>query len=460
MLEPIEIKGSWWLPDNPDTELSGTLTYSQDEGAVLELVGVFGTKSTKRIQQPPVILGVQQNGRPITLYRCHVRHLSYPCPGIGQAIYYAHFVFDGVHFATEEDIKFNELQGSYTDLDAWVNIFGFDLDHNFEDGKYEAEIKYTKPESRVFNIRDGIEVGVWFSCSGPGWSRIQTEAKITQQAYLVAKSTNGDIPFDELFQLLDQFSCLHQVAIQRMNYPRRITGFTHENEIARKTGEDEKEYPEIEIYYCPVEAYIARKEKYTFEMLFTFKDLNDELINNWFGKFNEFQNVILLYRSLFYSTRLFIDTRFLNIAQALESLHSILFENKYLPTAEYKARKAEVLKALPEHLREWVGGALASANYKRFKEKILELLEKKSQYMGELVSDNEKFAKRVRDTRNEFVHHSEQRLTFREKRELFSAIRLLTILFELYLLEIIGFSEEKIQEKFVVMKREYLSWIK
>jgi hypothetical protein len=56
------------------------------------------------------------------------------------------------------------------------------------------------------------------------------------------------------------------------------------------------------------------------------------------------------------------------------------------------------------------------------------------------------FSKRVRDTRNEFVHHDKLKWTFQPGKELISAIDILTMLFEAYLLEIIGFSEEKVQE--------------
>jgi hypothetical protein len=57
----------------------------------------------------------------------------------------------------------------------------------------------------------------------------------------------------------------------------------------------------------------------------------------------------------------------------------------------------------------------------------------------------ELFAKRVTNTRNEFVHHNKQKLIF-QKEELPSVIYVLTMIFELYLLEIIGFSDEKVKE--------------
>mgnify|MGYP001592276291 CR=1 FL=1 len=63
-----------------------------------------------------------------------------------------------------------------------------------------------------------------------------------------------------------------------------------------------------------------------------------------------------------------------------------------------------------------------------------------------LIDDIDLFAKKVRDTRNEFVHQSKQKWAFQRGKELHDAIQRLTLLFEIYLLGIIGFSDEKVQE--------------
>jgi hypothetical protein len=56
------------------------------------------------------------------------------------------------------------------------------------------------------------------------------------------------------------------------------------------------------------------------------------------------------------------------------------------------------------------------------------------------------FAQRVKDTRNEFVHHNKQKKSFQEPQELFNAIETMRMVFEIYVLDIIGFPEEKVQE--------------
>ena len=443
MQNPFELKGYWWLPDSEDGKLPGTLTYSQEDGAFLELVGVFDSKKLEPVPQLPIILGITQQGKPITLYKCIINNWTYPLVGLGGGKYRAHFVFEGVHFEAEEKIRFNQLCGSYTDLDAWVDIYGFAVEVDTADGKFASKVKYEKPASQFFDVGEAFEVGVGFSSHGPNQSIIQTEVKISQRAYLVVKSKNDDICFDDLFKQLNIFTYLLQFGVQRIPYPLSVFGFSKEN--PQELSEGKVYYPEINIYYTPIEPIANQKEKLPQEFLYTFRDLSADQISAWFASFDKYETIIHLYRSLFYSNRLFIDTKFLNIAQSLESLHSILFDGRYLSHDKFEEQKQKVLQTAPAELTEWVEDALSNANYKRFRQKIFELLENKKDTVERFVDDMDMFAKRVTGTRNEFVHHNKQKWTF-QKEELPSVIYRLTMVFELYLLGVLGFSGDKIKE--------------
>lgn len=443
MQSPFELKGYWWLPDSEENKLSGILTFSQDDGIFLEIVGVFDSKRTEPLQQPSIILGLTQQGKPITLYKCIIKPRTYSLVGLGGGKYRAHFVFEGVHFEAEEKIRFNQLCGSYTDLDAWVDIYGFAIEEDTADSKFVLNIRYEKPTSQFLDVGETFEVGIGFSSRGPNHSIIQTEVTISQSAYLVVKSKNGDIQFDDLFKQLNIFTYLLQFAVQRIPYPVSVFGFSKEN--PQELGEGKIHYPEIKIFYTPIEPIVSQKQKLPQEFLYTFGDLSGDQISAWFTSFDKYETIIHLYRSLFYGNRLFIDAKFLNIAQSLESLHSVLFDGQYLPHDKFVEQKERVLNNVPAELIEWVEGALSNANYKRFRQKIFELLDNKKETAERFVDDMELFAKRVTNTRNEFVHHNKQKLTF-PKEELPSVIYVLTMIFELYLLEAIGFSDEKVKE--------------
>jgi hypothetical protein len=347
------------------------------------------------------------------------------------------------------------LCGNYTDLDSWVDINGFTVELENTDEKFISKIRYEKPSARFFDIGDAFEVGISFSSYGPNLSMVQNEITISQLAYLVVKSKTGDIGFESLFTQLNIFCYLLQTAIQRVPYPITVFGFSHEN-VQERDGE-EPFYPEINIYYEPIEALVIQKSNLPQEMLFTFTDLDTNQIKTWFCSFEKYQTIIHLYRSLFYKDRLFIENKFLNIAWALESLHSILYDNFNLPNDEFAYRKDRALQGVPDDLHEWVETALSNANYKSFRLKIFELLSCKVDYFSECINDITLFAKRVTGTRNKLVHHNENKLAFQSNKELLSAINLMTMLFETYLLEIIGFSADKVQELLKPKIQTYLT---
>lgn len=441
MKNPFELKGYWWLPDCEEAKLTGTLTYSQDEGAILDVVGLFDEEKTKPTKDLSIILGVTQQGKPVTLYKCIVKSWSYPLVGLGGSRYLAHFVFEGVHFQSVENIKFHELRGSYTDLDSWVGIYGFTIEQDYADKK--TKITYKLPESKNYDIGDTFEVGINFTSRGPNYSIVQTDVTISQNVYLSVKSKNVDINFHAIFDLLNKFLYLLQFGVQRIPYTISLLGFSKENQ---EEGSDGKiYYPQINIYFIPIEPIENRKERIPQEFLYTFADLSSEQIVTWFTVFNKYETIIHLYRSLFYKDRLFIDTKFLNIVQSLESLHSILFDGQYLPNDKFGEQKKKVLEFIPSELSKWVEDALGNANYKRMRQKIFELLDNKKEFVEKLIEDIDIFAKRVTGTRNNFVHHNKQNSIF-SKEELPSVIFILILVLELYLLEIIGFSNEKVKE--------------
>ncbi len=443
MQETLNFMGYWWLPNAEENQLPGIFTFSQEDGAVLDIVGVLEKRESAKSKEPRIILGVTQHGKPITLYKCIPLQETYPILGFGGGKYYAHFVFEGVHFLSPDQIMFNRLLVQYDDLDAWVGRHGFSINTEVTDGGIVSKVNYRTPAEQLFKLDEEILAGIAFSSFGPVTSSVQTNVEISQRANLIVKSNMRDFMFDKLFAKLNAFSSLLLVAAQRMPVPSKVFGYSKENQEYYANGKIH--YPVINIYYQPIEVVRDQKKKIPQEFLFTFDDLTDEQIVSWFLTFEEHKTVIQLYKLLFYKGRSFIEHKFLSIAQALESLHSVLFDNQNIPKDEFKTRRKTVLEAVPADLVDWVSGALNNANYKRFKSKIYELVAKKENILFELIDDFELFARRVKDTRNEFVHHNKQKTTF-SKKELPSAIFVMTMIFEIYLLGLIGFSDEKVSE--------------
>jgi len=435
MKESIKFKGIWWLPENENQKIHGTLSFSQETGIFLETSDIFDLEKFAQFQSHPIILGISQNGKKITLSNCQYSKGNINYRGFGSSILRSQFMFSGVHFFEELQIRFYKLSVSCTDLDVFVDTNGFDIQDEVVDEKLIVRIKYEKPNSKKVKINDQFEVGVGFSFSGPNRSIVQSEISMQQQTYLIVRSINEEIPFKEIFRIINEFINLLQLATQRLPYFIKVIGYFNQ-------ANDNHLNP-IEVYFQPIESIKSKKSIIPQELLFSYNDLTDKQIVNWFKIYPKYQNAIHLYSSLFFEERLFIETRFINIVQALEVLYNSKFGSKVLKEHEFKRKILLVLNYLPDDMKGWVNGVMSNSNYVPLKPKIKNLLTQKSDFLEGLINDFDDFSSKVRDTRNEFIHQTKHKKTFHNKDELVISIMILTFLFEIYLLELVGFSDKK-----------------
>ena len=68
MLGQINYEGKWWLPNKPDYVFLGSLSFNQQTGAILPLIGSFDQIGEK-ISVHEIILGELSGGQKITLNR-------------------------------------------------------------------------------------------------------------------------------------------------------------------------------------------------------------------------------------------------------------------------------------------------------------------------------------------------------------------------------------------------------
>lgn len=96
MVETHEFRGFWWLPENEEERLSGTLTVKKGD-AKLALLGHFGhvllsddgTEKTYSLdlEERPRIHGISETGKQITLERHGTASWSGHFPGIQTSVY-------------------------------------------------------------------------------------------------------------------------------------------------------------------------------------------------------------------------------------------------------------------------------------------------------------------------------------------------------------------------------------
>jgi len=445
LIEKFEYKGVWWLPSKPGKKVSGTLGFTPNEGAILDLIGSFkDIKDINQILNPDIILGVSSNGKNITLYKCFETRSSLSLPGLLTSSFYASVVFVGVHFEKTEDIKFESLSIHCSYLDDWVNISGFNIQHLSD--KKELLIKYKWPESIQVSVNDDLKISIVVHADLPTISVVQKEACIKQKTFIRIEPSKAK-SLEEYWSIMYHIQNFLSFGVTEPVHPLAIEGITEAHKIV--IGKGKTYHPPISIFYKLPDISYVSKPLMPFDMLFTFKDVSERfevLLRNWFEKAEMLKPVYDLYFGTLYNPRMYLQHKFLSLVQAIESYHRRTMRNYELPEDEHQKRITEILDSVPSNYRKWLEWKFKYSNEPPLRQRLEDILEVCSEVLDEFIDDKSLFVDKTVDTRNYLTHYDpELKERSAEGEELHRLTQKLKRLLEICLLKELGFNSDDIE---------------
>lgn len=467
--QSIEYNGNWWLPTDSDNKLKlhGILRYKPGEGFELEVIGSFFDlpELHSNLANPKIIHGISSDGTNITLYLCfrsniHIGSRSIGPHGVQTSSFRPKFVFIGAHF--EKEPVFKNIIVDYSYLDEWVNISGFDIP--FPSITEEFSIKYKRPEDITINLDEKFNISISHSIEGPNWRIVQTEASIKQKTYIVIES-KSETPITEYDNIIVKFRNFLSFGVGEPVSPLTVTGQSEEYVSFFK---DKKYYDNIEIYYNRIRVIGKHKTLIPPEMFFTFKDISQSFEKNiklWFIRSEILSPVFDLYFSNIYTQKMYDETRFLNVAQAIESYHRRMETTKKLDIEpkEHEKRLMKIICFAPIEYQDWLLAKLKYSNEVSLSQRLKEILthhEKIAEiYIGD-KKEQKKFIRSIVDTRN-FLTHFDKKIEAKRVKgfDLLILIERIKIIIKTCLLEEIGMNNSEIE---MILKRykdkSFVSW--
>lgn len=456
MIEGFEYEGIWWLPADPKKQISGTLKFNPYKGATLDLIGSFkDARGIKDLSAPEIILGISSNGKKITLYRCYETKSSLSVPGLHISSYYIDTIFMGVHFQKVEDIRFRNLSIHYSNLDEWSNISGFNIE--FTDGMH---IDYKPPKSVQATINDDLKIFIDVSVTYPTMSVVQKEATIKQETYIRIEPSK-EKTLKECLKIMQHIQNFLSLGVMEPVHPLIIKGETEAN----KTQIEKNDYyPPVNIFYALSYPPDISKTILPFDMLFTFRDINNQFeryLKNWFEKVELLEPVYNLYFGTLYNPHMYVEQHFLSLTEALEIFHRRTSPNggKYLSEDDYKKIYQAIIKSIPKSVnkdhKQSLKNKLKYGHEYSLRRRLKELFEKHNEIFKKFVQDKDSFINTVKDSRNYLIHYDPE---LKEKaatgKELYRLTIKLKILLEICLLVEIGFSIKEI-DRAISNNRKY-----
>jgi len=457
MIKAFELKGFWWLPDAPQKKVFGTLSFSQEIGAQLELYGVLKQPNHRgQLPNEDFILGFSVDGKEITLLESFSGRTKFSFPGITSSVYTSNMVFLGQHFSNRKELRFAEVSVRFSYLDLWAKITGFKFPQDMIPvlaEKKEITVHHQLPEEFTFASVGEFTLSllVQGSYDLPTLFSRPRQVRIKEETSFVLKSEKKEslTDFKELITALEGFLSF---SIGEPIFPLKI--------------EAKSEKTKLDIYYQLLSVPKEETPMAFRGFLFSYPEIKDEsdtLFQNWLEKKDSLEPVINLYLGVKYSPFIYSEHEFLSLIQALEAYHRrsriSAAEGKYQSDNEYRTGLYQSFKAVipqnidPDFKQSLVKGKLWYAHEYSLGRRLKEIL----RYLSNCIPDSSvltpsnwsQFVSLVKNSRNYLTHYEQPDGPYYDKGEkLYRLSQKLKILLEMCILKSLGFKDSKVKEIF------------
>jgi hypothetical protein len=370
MFSEFSIKGSWWLPNNPGDQVSGTLHFSNENiklrldrsFLIPELVSAYSVGSFKA----PVVLG-HTNDR----NRCTILRAFYLSSHGNEVVLAANALLVGVHLIDESNLPIHEALLRFIHLEDWT---GQPLVRDME-GSTPDHFTFVVPTAAkpVFRVEGPPQFKRLVLWNGIQISRTRTQTSLTSQNHF---QLDFDPPANlpTVNQMIRGLANVLSLLVGETALPRKIRLITHE------TGTDEARTVD---YFVPSRT-IPPKAQSEFDMPFPLRDFGDgdsagNLFKEWFLKEGILRPVCDLLLSTIYNPSQYVQSTFLSLAQALESFHRRTRDGIYVPKEDYAKIREALALVIPAgttpEFKEKLLSALAFGNELSLRTRIRQLFE-------------------------------------------------------------------------------------
>lgn len=369
-MRPFEATGLWWTPKQPAAKQAGTLSFSEQSGLELDLVGTLGDWKLAQ-ETHPLIFGSayglldHKSGAAVTLTDCKKRRTRASSHGFPRETYHARRAFVGDHL---EEFRF---------LGATVKLCGLE---DWAQGLTGMEAVLARdpdghPHSELKSLGAAIPGGKLTLYAAP-------EVTHSVRTYTVSESVAFCIECEQPMSE-DAFNGHYIYPLQNfltfaLGRPSAVRDFNVHGGVAVRDVEvvGSRIYSEAQ--------YNA--DNMSANPLFLLPHVQgrfSDVINRWLRISSEFRDTCNLFFGIQYQEKSYLDTRFLTVVQSLELYHSQGVGNE---AREREAKRYErILGGLERDDKEWLQRRLGRQPHISFSETIEALLREHGAVVDPLV---------------------------------------------------------------------------
>ncbi|WP_185994240.1 ApeA N-terminal domain 1-containing protein [Nocardioides campestrisoli] len=417
-----EWSGLWWLPDEPQQRVPGTLRYTPDDGLRVTLIGAFedrivvdmpgGASIDQGARSWDRILGVA-NQREITLLGCvptaSRRTFGARVKSPDQQTIVATSALIGVHVGNEDEPAFSRCDVSVEDLGEWAGSSVLSGSISLKDGRLSGggSIVVTPVEEPSVRV-DGAEFVLAHRYTSPFFDRRRGEliGRVRDTAFVRIRPDNP-CSLRDAFAFARFVEDLVSLATHRAAGViwLRLRGLSLEPATADGPSRD----LDVDVLYPPARVgHHDAKATESRNIFFTCDDIPFvDIIPRWsevYGRLRAASNMIL---GLRYAPPRYVENNLLVAVGAAEVLHRELrISESPIPAKEFKAIREDILQLVPAQHQERIKSALRNDPTLRDRLRAL-ALRPDADAIARLVPDVDRWATVTTRARNDLAHEGQ-----------------------------------------------------
>ena len=436
--EKIEVSGYFWLPSFPKKRIPGVLRISDGGRIELEILGSFYENtevldiiSLNKETKVERIIGEIEKYGDVTLDDCLFINIS--TSDTSMSLIYARKAFLGIAYDDKEPILFNTFKFSVEGINEWVNLNR--INPKFKENG-DISIEYSPPKEVSIELYNGMKLLISSS-----WSLselpITTEAKITKKTYLqlISDHALSTDEFTSIAYKLTNFLCFvidNTVCIDHISVTSNETQLVPVLLYYRTQPYTENE-PEIEWH----------------RMLFRYRQIKENaerIINSWLNAYDKIEPSLNLYFSVSTGDQKYVESKFLALAQGLETYHRRTSNKNRMDEDEFEKLTETLIDKCPKKHQDWLSGRLKYGNEYSLRQRLKRIVEPFKEFIGNR-KDRDRLIVDILNTRNYLTHYSE---SLKEEsvsgEELWFLYRKMEALFQLiFLYKVLDFTKEEVK---------------
>lgn len=450
--EEFKKSGYFWLPSDPERKIPGTLVITDGGNIELEVLGLFDESNeglnrvgNGKVELERIIGHIEKHGL-VTLDECFYKNINISFGALSGAIskspVHVKKALIGVAYDDKEIVLFNTFQFSVEGIDEWVGLSGITVESQY--GSRTASIAYSPLEDISLNLKNGMKLFITFEETLPE-SPITTEAKITQKTYFKLASEQ-ERPLIDFTSAAYNITTLLGFAIDKTVCIEQVSATS---DAIRQDVNNGKTVPvSISLYYASLPYTKIEPKIDRYGMLFKFEQIREDaerIVNNWFDAYDEIDPALNLYFSTKTGGHKYLDSKFLALAQGLETYHRRTSNEKLMNEAVFNELTENLIKQCPEENQKWLSERLQYGNQVGLCRRIKSIIEPFKEFFGNSNQRNELIGSIV-DTRNYLTHYDKslESKAASGKNLLFLCLKMEAI-FQLHLLQVLGFTQTEVK---------------